>query len=115
MVEQDRPHTFGHLFQGIFDLGHLRILWIAAAVGVLMRGEAVAIVSDAPILQYYDNQHPKIPITEVGPIFDPHNYGFTLPKNSPRLLPINEALLSILESGYLQALGKSYFGDVFQL
>lgn len=86
-----------------------------AAVGALIRGEVEAVVSDAPILQYYDNQHPKISITEVGPIFDPHNYGFTLPKNSPLLLPINEALLSILESGYLQALGKRYFGAVFQL
>lgn len=86
-----------------------------AAVNALTRQEVAAIVSDAPILQYYDYQHPKLPITEVGPIFDPHNFGFALPKDSPLRLPMNEALLSILESGYLQQLGKCYFGDAFQL
>jgi len=85
-----------------------------AAAAALVHGELQAIVADAPILQYYDRTHPRLPITEVGVIFDPHTDGFALPKNSALRVPLNEALLSLSENGYLDDLGKRYFGTVFQ-
>ncbi len=83
------------------------------AVNALMKQEVAAVVSDAPTLQYFDNQHPKIPITEVGPIFSPHNYGFALPKSSALRIPIDQVLVSLSESGFLHELGRRYFGEVF--
>lgn len=85
-----------------------------AAAAALVKAEIQAIVADVPVLQYYDKSHPQLPITEVGPIFDPHTDGFALPKGSPRRVPLNAALLSLNETGYLGDLGKRYFGTVFQ-
>ena len=84
------------------------------AVKALTQHEVAALVNDAPVLQYYDYQHPLVPITEVGPLFDPHTYGFALPKDSELRVPINKTLLSLSESGFLRQLGKRYFGQVFQ-
>ncbi|MEO6054522.1 MAG: transporter substrate-binding domain-containing protein, partial [Chthoniobacterales bacterium] len=73
-----------------------------------------ALIYDAPLLEYYDNQHQKIPITEVGPIFQPENYGFAVRKGSDLREPIDESLLFLLESGFIQKLGEKYLGLVFK-
>ncbi len=48
------------------------------AVDALVAQDIQAIVYDAPVLEYFDHQHPKLPITEVGPIFTPQKYAFAL-------------------------------------
>lgn len=83
------------------------------AVGALVRGQIDALVGDAPILQSYDFNHPKIPITEVGPIFSPLTYGFAMPIGSPVRVPLNRALLQLFESGALLELGQQYFGPIY--
>lgn len=85
-----------------------------AAARALVKNQIPAIVGDATVLQFFDRTHPLLPITEVGVIFDPHTDGFALPKGSPLRIPLNEALLSLNESGYLEDLGKRYFGTEFQ-
>ena len=84
------------------------------AVKALVKGEVRAVVGAAPILQYYDANHPELPITEVGPIFAPYNYGFALQTGSPLRLPLNAALLKLQESSILLDLGHKYFGAVYQ-
>ena len=81
-----------------------------AAVDALLKGEVSAIVRDAPVLEWYDNAHPELPITEVGPVFKPEKYGFALPTGSPLTRPISEAILRLKDNGVLDTLRDRYFG-----
>lgn len=83
------------------------------AVAALVAGRIDAIVGDAPVLQYYDYSNPKIPITEVGPIFSPFNYGFAMPIESPLRRPVNAVLLQLFESGTLRDLVRDHFGPIY--
>jgi len=84
------------------------------AVGALVNGDVRAVVGAAPILQYYDANHPELPITEVGHVFSPYNYGFALPMGSKLRQPLNSALLRLQESGTIFDLAQKYFGTVYQ-
>lgn len=84
------------------------------AVDALVKGKIQALVGAAPILQYYDNNNPSVPITEVGPVFSPYNYGFAMPEGSDLRQAVNSALLKLQESGTILDLGRSYFGPVYQ-
>lgn len=84
------------------------------AVKALLRGDVRALVGPAPILQYYDANHPELAITEVGPVFSPYNYGFALQPGSALRQPMNAALLRLQEDGTLFDLGRKYFGAVYQ-
>ncbi len=84
------------------------------AVKALVRGDVRAVVDAAPILQYYDANHPQVPITEVGPVFAPYNYGFALQTGSALRGPLNSSLLRLQEDGELLDLGRKYFGAVYQ-
>jgi len=87
---------------------------LAEAVQALVAGHIRAIVGAAPILEFYDNQHQEIPITEVGPVFSPYNYGFAVPVGSSLRQPIDSSLLQLQESGVLTELGVKIFGPVYQ-
>jgi ABC-type amino acid transport substrate-binding protein len=93
------PHEYPGLKEAVDDLISERIL---------------AMVYDAPILQYFDHSRPDLPLTEVGPIFDPQNYGIALPIGSPLRQPLNRALLQLMESGMMVDMAKRYFGTVYQ-
>ena len=82
------------------------------AVKALLGHEVDAIVYDAMALQWYDNSHPELPITEVGPIFERKYCAFALPLGSPLRHNLNTALLKRHESGFIEALRKQYFGDI---
>jgi ABC-type amino acid transport substrate-binding protein len=82
------------------------------AVQALVRHEIDAIVFDAMTLQWYDNAHPELPITEVGPIFMKKGYGFAMSLRSALHHDINQALLKAQESGFTETLRKHYFGDI---
>ena len=82
------------------------------AVQALVQRQISAIVYDAPILRYYDNAHPELPITEVGPIFNQKKYGFALPMGSTLRLTVNEQLLELTENGAISRLNSKYFGEI---
>lgn len=84
------------------------------AVSALLKGEIPAIVGAAPILQYYDHSNKNLPITEVGPIFAPYNYGFAFRPGYHLRLPLNQALLTLQESGDLADICREYFGNAYQ-
>jgi polar amino acid transport system substrate-binding protein len=83
---------------------------IDSAVKALAREQIDAIVYNSWTLRYIDKQHPELPITEVGPLFEPRKFGFALPQGSPLRMPINLTLLKLSEGGYLQQIGSEYFG-----
>ncbi|TSA33309.1 MAG: hypothetical protein D4R65_07935 [Verrucomicrobiaceae bacterium] len=87
---------------------------LASAVDAMLGQKAAAVVDDAPVLQSYDFNHPRLPITEVGPVFAPQNYGFALAIGSPLRLPLNQALLDLGESRTLSGIFHAYFGSVYQ-
>lgn len=87
---------------------------IEEAVQGLVKGDVRAIVGPAPTLQYYDFNHPDIPITEVGRIFKPYNYGFAFALGSAYRLDANAALLKLQETGVVSDLAQKYFGSVYQ-
>lgn len=84
------------------------------AVAMLVRGKVQCLVGDAPVLEYYDFTHPRIPIHEEGPIFQPVNYGFAVPQNSSLQESINIELLHLIEAHYFEQLGAKYFGASYQ-
>lgn len=83
------------------------------AVNALLKEDVQAIVGAAPLLQYYDNSHPQLPITEVGEVFSRYTYGFAMQRNSPLRQPLDNALLQLQEDGALREIGQKYFGQVF--
>ncbi len=84
---------------------------LAGAVHDLLGHRSAAVVDAAPVLQSYDFNNPRLPITEVGPVFAPQNYGIALAVGSPLRLPLNAALLDLEESGALRDIFRRYFGD----
>ena len=82
------------------------------AVDALLRHEVDAIVHDAMALQWFDNSHPELPITEVGPVFEKKYCAFALPLQSPLRHELSMALLKRHESGYCESLRKHYFGNI---
>jgi ABC-type amino acid transport substrate-binding protein len=82
------------------------------AVHALLRHEVEAIVYDAMALQWFDNSHPELPITEVGPIFEKKYCAFALPLGSRLRHDLSTALLQRHESGYCESLRQHYFGNI---
>jgi ABC-type amino acid transport substrate-binding protein len=80
------------------------------AVKALLNRELNCIVYDAPVLQYYYNVHPELPISEVGPIINKAPYGFAFAPNSPLRIPFNRTLFGLEESGFVKTLHSQYFG-----
>jgi ABC-type amino acid transport substrate-binding protein len=80
------------------------------AVDALLKGQIVAIVRDAPVLEWFDNAHPELPVTVVGPVFKSEKYGFALPAGSPLTRDISETILRLKDRGVLDSLRARYFG-----
>ncbi len=80
------------------------------AVAALIDDRIDAILGDAPVLEYYDNNHLDLPLTEVGSILKPEKYGFALPPGSPLTRPLTVQLLELHESGALETVRARYFG-----
>ena len=81
------------------------------AVRALLKKEINCIVYDAPVLQYYDNAHPELPVSEVGPIINKAPYGFAFAPGSPLRIPFNRALFDLEEKGFVNTLHTQYFGS----
>jgi ABC-type amino acid transport substrate-binding protein len=84
---------------------------LQGAVQALTERRIDAIVYDSPILRYYNKQHPELQLNEVGSVFEPRQYGFALPLNSPIRRAIDEELLKLSEDGYTNSLNRKYFAD----
>ena len=83
---------------------------VDAAVDALHHGELDAIVADAPVLEYYAYTHRDVPVSVIGAIFEPDNYGFGLRHQSPLTRPLTVQLLGAHERGLVEELRMRYFG-----
>lgn len=84
---------------------------IEEAVRALVDGRIMAIIADAPVLEYYALQHPDVPVAVVGRIFAPDKYGFGLPLGSELTRPLTVEIIGEHENGVLEALRAKYFGE----
>ncbi len=82
---------------------------IDSAVKALVDRRIDAIVYNSWTLRYIDKQHPELPITVVGPLFELRKFGFALPQGSSLRMPINLTLLRLSEGGYIRQIGSQYF------
>ncbi|MFM1867312.1 MAG: hypothetical protein RL591_720 [Planctomycetota bacterium] len=81
------------------------------AVNALVGGSVAAVVGDGLALEAYDHSHPKLPIDEVGPLFEKRRYGIGVPSGSTLRHPLNVVLTELAESGASDKLYTKYFGD----
>ncbi|MFO1029425.1 MAG: transporter substrate-binding domain-containing protein, partial [Acetobacteraceae bacterium] len=63
------------------------------ATRMLLRGEAQAVVFDAPTLQYWAAREGNGQVQVVGPVFMPEKYAIAIGDGSGLRKPINQALL----------------------
>lgn len=84
---------------------------IDEAVAALHDGRIVAIIGDAPVLEYYSHTHPERRVDVIGGIFEPDKYGFGLPRNSPYTRRLTVELIGAHESGLVERLHTKYFGE----
>lgn len=80
------------------------------AMQSLERGDADAVVYDAPVLQYYASHQGKGKVRVVGSVFRKESYGILFPAGSPLRKPVNEALLRLRENGTYDRLITKWFG-----
>jgi len=81
------------------------------AIDALMKGDAEAVVYDAPILRYYASHEGKGKVQVVGTVFRKESYGILFPTDSRLRKPVNEALLRIKENGTYDRLMNKWFGE----
>jgi len=125
--------TIAHQINGPGDLGGKRVGALAGSVGesycrdamldvqsfdsmdqavqALITSQIMAIVRDAPVLEWFDNAHPELPVTVVGPVFKPEKYGFALPSGSPLTRQVSAAILRLKDRGVLDSLRARHFGN----
>ncbi|MCB8874681.1 transporter substrate-binding domain-containing protein [Acidisoma silvae] len=80
------------------------------AATALVKHRINAVIDDAALLEYYDNNHPELPITEVGAIFREAKYGFALPRNSALTWPLSLEIVADGETDFIQQLQARYLG-----
>ena len=84
---------------------------IQEAYVLLETGEADAVVTQAPLLQYYASHAGSGRVEVVGPVFGHLPIGIALPPGSKLLEPLNIAILKFYEDGMYAEIKAKWFGD----
>ena len=84
------------------------------AMAALLKKDVKAVVYDAPMLRYWMSTHPSESekVALAGDTFARQHYGFALPVGSAKRKEINETLLKLRGSGFLEDLEKRWFGSL---
>jgi polar amino acid transport system substrate-binding protein len=80
------------------------------AAAALVRREIAAVVDDNPLLEYFANSNPDLPLDVVGSTFHADNYGFAFTPGSPLTKPVSMRIIGAQESGEIEKLRARYFG-----
>ena len=83
----------------------------ALALQELINGRVEAVVNDKPVTLYAIKQAGLRRVKVVGELLTEEFYGIALPKNSPYLQLINDALGRVIESGQYDAIFRQWFGE----
>ena len=93
------------------QIGYVPVEKIDDAYDLLAKGNAQAVVYDAPVLLYHAATKGRGQVQMVGAIFKEETYGIALPTGSPLRKPINEALLKLKQDGTYEELYNKWFGS----
>ncbi|RRS06153.1 transporter substrate-binding domain-containing protein [Aquabacterium soli] len=87
---------------------------VDSAMAALLKKDVKAVVYDAPMLRYWMSTHPaeNEKVALAGDTFARQHYGFALPVGSAKRKEINETLLQLRGSGFLEDLEKRWFGSI---
>lgn len=80
------------------------------AVQGLGDGSIIAVVADAPVLEYYAHRNPGSGVVVVGNTFSPDKYGFGVRIGADIGRPLRLQLLGMQEAGYMDEVRARYFG-----
>jgi polar amino acid transport system substrate-binding protein len=80
-----------------------------AAAAALLAGKAEAVVYDTPVILFHTKAEPRLVV--AGEQFKPESYGIIFPLNSSLRLPVNRALLKLIENGTYEELNHKWFGQ----
>ncbi|GCL54927.1 amino-acid ABC-transporter permease protein [Microcystis aeruginosa NIES-3806] len=83
----------------------------ALALQELINGRVDAVVNDKPVTLYAIKEAGLRGVKVVGELLTEEFYGIALPKNSPYLQLINDALGRVIESGQYDAIFRQWFGE----
>lgn len=83
---------------------------IEDASSALANGDVAALVGDAPVMEYYVHNNPKMPFEVVGNIFRPDKYAFGVTYGSQLANPLSLQIIRLHESGQLEEFKQKYFG-----
>ncbi|MEJ7732074.1 MAG: transporter substrate-binding domain-containing protein [Polyangiaceae bacterium] len=84
---------------------------IDEAYAALSSKDVKAVVYDEPILAYHAHKASGGQMRVVGRLFERQNYGIAMPKGSDQRKRINEVLLKLRETGFLDELNQKWFGS----
>lgn len=84
---------------------------ISECVDALNSGTVVAVVYDEPIIRYELKKPENKELAAAGGLFHPEDYGFALQQDSTLREPIDQALLTLRENGFIEDLRLKWFGD----
>jgi polar amino acid transport system substrate-binding protein len=82
---------------------------VPSSFQTIEKGEAEAMVYDAPILLHYASTRGQGKMQMAGPVFKPEAYGIAFPLDSALKEDVNRALLRIKESGRYQEIYDRWF------
>lgn len=81
------------------------------AIEALKKNEVHAVVSDAPVLEYWAYKNPQEKVSVVGSLFHPDKYALaTYKENSELIDSISMILIKLYESGKIKELKDEYMG-----
>ncbi len=83
----------------------------ALALQELINGRVEAVVNDKPVTLYAIKEAGLRGVKVVGELLTEEFYGIALPKNSPYLQLINDALGRVIESGQYDVIFQQWFGE----
>ncbi len=93
--------------QGLSMRSYASLDEAAAALG---NGDVVAVIADAPVLEYYVYSNPGLPVNVVGRLFERDKYGFALPLQSPLSREVTLAVLGAVDEGKVDEFKTKYLG-----
>lgn len=91
-------------------IARLRVKLIEDAYALMEKGQAQAVVYDAPVLRYFVNTGGREKFKLIGSVFNSEKYGIALPTGSPLREEINRALLQLIEDGTYDDIYTRWFG-----
>nr|WP_217434046.1 transporter substrate-binding domain-containing protein [Leisingera sp. ANG59] len=104
----------GSTAAGFLDRREIDFVGFDGLEGMLAAFEASeikAVVFDAPVLKFYEQQGGHEYGQTIGQPFLRENYGLVFPAGSPLVEDVNQALLTMQEDGSYDALYRKWFGS----